>query len=369
MSSRRSRSGGRWTSIVFRRNSRSCRNRPAGDFGVEIGVGRRDQPDVDLARLGRSEPLELAGLDHAQQLGLLAERHVGDFVEEERAAVGELEAADAIDLRVGERALHVAEELRLEDALGHAAGVDRHHRTVGARRHGVQRLRDQALAGAVLAGDEDVGVRRADARDDVEHRPHRRRFGEQRRVPVGHQRLVRRFELPPAPDRAAQLGLRPHDRQQPLVVPRLLDEVARAAAHRLDRHVDRSPRRHHDNRQRFVGRVNPLQQVEPFFAGRRVARVVEVHQDDVVVLELHRAKQLLRRRRRVDDVALRLQQQAQRLEHIGLIVADQDARRRLAASEPDRLRVSVTMCSRSVQVPVQVQTCVNVSNCRLCSEL
>ena len=170
-----------------------------------------------------------------------------------------------------------------------------------------------------------------DARDDVEHRPHRRRFGQQRRMAVGHQRLVGGLELPAAPNRPAQLGLRPDDRQQPLVVPRLLDEVARAAAHRFDRDVHRAPRGHHDDRQRFVGGVNALQQVEAFFARRRVARVVEIHQDDVVVLQLHRAQQLLRRRRRVDQIAFGLQQQPQRFEHVGLIVADQNARRRLAA--------------------------------------
>ena len=101
----------------------SCR-----DFRVEVGVGRRDQPHVGLARPRRSETLELAGLEHAQQLLLLAERHVGDLVEEQRAAVGHLESPDAILLRIGERALHMAEELALEDAFRDAAGVDGDHR-------------------------------------------------------------------------------------------------------------------------------------------------------------------------------------------------------------------------------------------------
>ena len=62
---------------------------------------------VDPARPRRAEPLEFAGLDHPQQLRLLAEWHVGDFVEEQRALIGELEAADAVGLRVGEGAAHV----------------------------------------------------------------------------------------------------------------------------------------------------------------------------------------------------------------------------------------------------------------------
>ena len=190
--------------MVFSRNSRSCRKRPAVTSALRSALVAEISRTLTLRVFDdpsrSNSPVSMT----RSSFGLLAERHVGDLVEEERAAVGELEAADAIDLGVGERALHVAEELGLEHALGHAAGVDRDHRPVGARRHRVQRLRDQPLAGAVLAGDQHVGVRRADARDDVEHRPHRRRFGEQRRMPVGHQRLVGGFELPAAADRAAR---------------------------------------------------------------------------------------------------------------------------------------------------------------------
>ena len=52
-----------------------------------------------------------------------------------------------------------------------------------------------------------------DARDHLEHRPHRRRFGEDRRAAVGLQRLVAGFELAAAAERAAQLDLRADDRR------------------------------------------------------------------------------------------------------------------------------------------------------------
>ncbi len=155
---------------------------PGRDFGVEIGVGRRDQPDVRLSRARRSETLELTGLEHAQQLLLLAERHVGDLVEEQRAAIGHLESPDAILLGVGEGALHVAEELALEHPFGHAAGVDSDHGPRRAHRHAVKRLRDEALARAVFAGDEHVGVGRPHAIDHLQHRAHRGRLGDQRRA-------------------------------------------------------------------------------------------------------------------------------------------------------------------------------------------
>ena len=44
------------------------------------------------ARAVVADALELALLEHAQQLGLQLERDLADLVEEERAAVGELEA-------------------------------------------------------------------------------------------------------------------------------------------------------------------------------------------------------------------------------------------------------------------------------------
>ena len=104
------------------------------------------------------------------------ERDVGDLVEEERAAVGELEAADAIGLGVGERAADVSEQLALEDAFGESAGVDRDERPVGARRSRVQPAGDDFLAGAVLAGDEHVGVGRRDLLEQAADGLHRARF-------------------------------------------------------------------------------------------------------------------------------------------------------------------------------------------------
>ena len=63
-------------------------------------------------------------------------------------------------LRVGEGALHVAEHLALEHALGEPAHVHRDQRPRGPGRGGVDPLRHDLLAGAVLAGDQHVGVGR-----------------------------------------------------------------------------------------------------------------------------------------------------------------------------------------------------------------
>jgi hypothetical protein len=59
---------------------------------------------------GGADALEFAGFQHAQQLGLLAQRDISDFIEENGAAVGEFEASDAVGAGVSKRAFYVAEE-------------------------------------------------------------------------------------------------------------------------------------------------------------------------------------------------------------------------------------------------------------------
>jgi hypothetical protein len=50
------------------------------DQSGEIGVGGDDHPRVHADGFRAAQPLELALLEHAQQLGLQAERQVSNFV-------------------------------------------------------------------------------------------------------------------------------------------------------------------------------------------------------------------------------------------------------------------------------------------------
>ena len=91
--------------------------RALGDHLREIGVGRGDDADVDLDGVRVADALELALLQHAQQLRLQRRAHRPDLVEEERPLVRLLEASLARPDRAGERAADVAEELRLRAAF------------------------------------------------------------------------------------------------------------------------------------------------------------------------------------------------------------------------------------------------------------
>src|SRR6266545_1714825 len=150
-------------------------------LGVQVGVGGGQDAHVDPARLGGAYP---------------------------------------VGLGVGERALHVAEELALENALGEASRVHGGERARGAQGDGVEGAGHRPLAGPVLAGDEHVGVGGADARDE----PDLALLAQE--AHLGLQPLAPAQGLP-------QLDLGADDREQPRVLPGLLDEIAGPPAHGL----------------------------------------------------------------------------------------------------------------------------------------
>ena len=102
----------------------------------------------------RPDLLQLSGLEEAQQQALHPHRHLADLVEKHRALVGVFELAGLVAVGAGEAALDVAEQLGLEQRLGHAGAVDGHKRLACAGTAGVNRARDQLLAGAAFAGDQ-----------------------------------------------------------------------------------------------------------------------------------------------------------------------------------------------------------------------
>src|SRR5262249_4073995 len=160
-------------------------------------------------------------LEDAQELDLERHRQLADLVEEDGAAVGGGEETLAVLGGVGEGALHVAEELVLEERLGDRAAVHDDEGPLVPRRQVVDRARDELLAGAALAeeGDGDVGGRHhRDALVEL--------FGPRRAADedVGLARAARPAGAPVAEralDAEPELG----------AVERLADEVEGAVAH------------------------------------------------------------------------------------------------------------------------------------------
>ena len=140
---------------------------------LQIHIRGADQPDVHRDGLGATDPYNAAVLKHPQQLGLQVQRDVPDLIEEQRAAVGLLELADMVGMCIGECALHVAEQLALEESLSDGAGVDSHHWLAAAQAQGMYLAGQHVLAGAVFAGDQHRGIRRSNLVDGLADRRHR----------------------------------------------------------------------------------------------------------------------------------------------------------------------------------------------------
>ena len=137
---------------------------------AQIAVRRGDDTDVRLQQACPPEPLELALLQNAQELGLRGEAHFGDLVEKEHAARRELHLPGLCLLRAGERAALVAKQLRLEQLLGQCGAIQRDERPAPARRRGMDEPRHDFFAGAGLAGNEHGRVGRSDLCRLAQHR-------------------------------------------------------------------------------------------------------------------------------------------------------------------------------------------------------
>src|SRR5439155_17571771 len=132
------------------------------DQASEVAVRRGDQADVDLDRPGATDTLELLLLEDPEELRLEVERDLADLVEEERAAMGHLEAADLLRDGPGERAPLVTEELTLEEPRRDGRAVDLDEGSLAAAAPVVDGACDQFLPRAGLAEDEHGRVGRRD---------------------------------------------------------------------------------------------------------------------------------------------------------------------------------------------------------------
>src|SRR4029077_1126044 len=125
--------------------------------------------------------------EHAQELSLGGQRQLADLVEEEGPPLGQLEAPRLPAVGAGEGPLLVTEELVFEERLGDRRAVDRHGGAAAARREGMDRLCEELLARAALAGQEDRALRRR----DLFEQPH---GGTETRMPADDRRRTRRLE-------------------------------------------------------------------------------------------------------------------------------------------------------------------------------
>src|SRR5439155_1437307 len=212
----------------------------------EGNIGGGDDPHVHWHRPLAAERLHLSFLQRPQQLRLSGEGKVDDLIEEKASALGKLELPRLSLMCPGERALLIAEELRLDQGVGNRAAVDGDKRLLATGAQLMDRPSDEFLASAGLALDEDRerGVGHLlDLLDNLSHSPTQAHQPPQRALDdfvclpqVARALLDDGLELvevalePPLlfPDPATQLARldRPAQRHDEVIaVDRLLDEV------------------------------------------------------------------------------------------------------------------------------------------------
>ena len=152
---------------------------------------------VGAQGLGPADALELALLNDAEDLDLGRQRQLADLVEKDRAAGRALEPAGLLAVGAGEGAALVAEELALDEPLGECPAVDPDERAGRAIRVAMKRGRDQLLAGAALAQDQDRRVGRGGQTDRLEDLAHRGALADQLGLGRRRRRRTSRRRSPP----------------------------------------------------------------------------------------------------------------------------------------------------------------------------
>ncbi len=140
------------------------------DFEVPIGRGHHSRVHPHVA--APAERRKLPVLEHLQQLRLERWGHLADLVQEDRAVVRELELAELLALRAGERALLEAEELALEQLGGQRGAVDLDEGLAAPFGALVERLRHELFAGSAFAANQHRNIGPRDLLDRLPERPH-----------------------------------------------------------------------------------------------------------------------------------------------------------------------------------------------------
>jgi hypothetical protein len=235
--------------------------------GIQVAVGGGEQAHVGADRLAAADALERLLLQDPQELRLGRQRHVADLVEEQGAAVGLLEPADAAALRPGEGALLVAEQLALQQRLGDGGTVEGQERRPGPRAVLVDGARHQLLARAALAGDEHRESLVGDSADGFVHLLHVRTGADDsfarlilvRRRPHNHGRLAHQADdLQRLAEHAVQF----------MQVERFEQVIVRPLPHRLDGRIGRPGHGDQDDRDAGVDLAELPQDVQAGLVGQ-----------------------------------------------------------------------------------------------------
>jgi len=261
--------------------------RPLGDLALQVLMRRRQYPDAQGVRLIAADGRHLVVFQDAQELHLHRHRDVGQFVEEDGAAVRQRQQARLRLCRARERAFDVAKEFALDEIRIERGDVNREEGPLAPRAVAMHGAGDQLLARAALAGDEHARLARRHQRDPLEHHLHGGTGADHlfRRLDAFLRRLTRRLLKRPALEGAG-------DGVERLIEIKRLGEIVERAPFDRPHRGRKIAERRHDNDRRIARQLFELgerrQSVE--------ARQTHVEHDGVGRLLLGQTKRFLRRR-------------------------------------------------------------------------
>src|SRR5258708_36670343 len=106
---------------------------------------------------GAAHSVELAFLEHSKKLGLKLQRHVSNFVEEQRSTIGQRKTAHVRTNSAGESSALVSEEFAFQKTGGHRRAVHLDEGPATARAALVNRSGDDFLSGSAPAAAPETG--------------------------------------------------------------------------------------------------------------------------------------------------------------------------------------------------------------------
>ena len=301
----------------------SCRN-----VGFEIASRRRHDAHVDIDLVGAADALEGLVDQHAQNLVLRLARHVGNFVDKERAVVRLLERSDLALLRPVRR-FH-PEQFRFHPLGRDGRGVDDDEWSIRALRVLVDRARRQFLAGAGRPNDHDAAVCRRDLLDHVAKLIDGRRAADEA-CRLGSELL----ELPHLALEARVLQRAVRDQHEAVGLERLLDEVVSAALDRGDGGFDVAVAGDHHDRQLGMLLLDIVEQLQPI---ELAALQPDIEKQEIGATRRDRVQRRVAIARGARLIAFILQDPRNQFADIRLVVDDENVRRHLLARRFENLR-------------------------------
>src|SRR5580698_8526154 len=149
---------------------------------LNVHVGGGENAHVCFDHVASTEARVLMILEDVEKLGLEVRAHLGDFVEEDRALVGEFAFTGLGAVSSGEGALFESEEFRFEEFAGESGAVHFDEGLVAALGAKVNHARDDFFADAAFTADEDGNIDRRDLQNLLADANHLRAGSEEAEI-------------------------------------------------------------------------------------------------------------------------------------------------------------------------------------------